>query len=203
MEYVLLYIGTVIMSFGIEIQNEFNQIKDVADAGYKLDFSRLTEIQNQLSSNFSKLKILKMLIPIYNILDVVKSTTIYEKNRPILIEQLKIIDVLQEMSEEEKQMYLKKPTGFNALVITIKSIIKESTKDDLENNIICDENNHFTNNNEDENNKIDFIKDKENIYKYVDQDKIEHENKKTKEDEKHYVDDEQDLLKESSKKLKK
>ena len=61
-----------------------------------------------------------MLIPIFNIIQVFERITKYNNTRPMLLDQLSIIDALEEMSEIEKQEYLKKPTGLNAILVPFK-----------------------------------------------------------------------------------
>ena len=54
----------------------------------------------------------------------------YNNIRPMILDQLNIIDVLEEMSETEKTEYLKNPTGLNAVLILLKSEERLSEKID-------------------------------------------------------------------------
>lgn len=44
MEFLALWLGTCVASFGMEITNELRMFKDAADAGYKIDVKRLSEL---------------------------------------------------------------------------------------------------------------------------------------------------------------
>ncbi len=126
MEFLILWLGTSIASFGMETANELRMLKDVADAGYKVDVKRLSELGKQLNPNATKVTLLSMLIPIFNVIQVFQRTIQYNNVRPMILDQLSIIDALEEMSEIEKTEYKKKPTGLNALVVPLKSEIRLS-----------------------------------------------------------------------------
>ncbi len=49
MEFLVLWLGTSIASFCIEVANELRMLKDVADEGYKVDSNRLSELSNQIN----------------------------------------------------------------------------------------------------------------------------------------------------------
>lgn len=126
MELLALWLGTSITSFCIEMANELRMFKDVADAGYKIDIRRLSDLSKQLNPNASKATLLSMLIPIFNIMQVFQRTVQYNNARPMILDQLNVMDALEEMSEIEKQEYQKKTTGLNALLIPLKAEIRLS-----------------------------------------------------------------------------
>lgn len=143
MEFLILWLGTSITSFCMEIANELKIFKDVADAGYKIDIERISEL-NQLNPNASKNTFLSMLIPIFNVMQVFQRAIQYNNTRYILLDSLNVMDVLEEMSEIEKQEYLRKPTGLNALLIPLKTEIRLAKATSIEIN------------NKNENSKITF-----------------------------------------------
>lgn len=120
MELLVLWLGTIVASFGMEIANELRIFKDVADAGYKVDIYRLSELGNQLNPNAKKITLLSMLIPIFNVMQVFQRIAQYNNNRPMMLDQLGVIGALEEMSEIEKTEYSKNPTGLNAFVVPLK-----------------------------------------------------------------------------------
>lgn len=126
MEFLVLWLGTSVASFGMEIANELRMFKDVADAGYKVDVKRLSELGKQLNPNATKATLLSMLIPIFNVMQVFQRTIQYNNVRPMILDQLSVIDALEEMSEIEKTEYLKNPTGLNALIVPLKTEIRLS-----------------------------------------------------------------------------
>ena len=126
MEFLVLWLGTSLASFGMEIANELRMFKDAADAGYKVDVKKLSELGKQLNPNATKATLLSMLIPIFNVMQVFQRTIQYNNVRPMILDQLSVIDALEEMSEIEKAEYLKKPTGLNALIVPLKTEIRLS-----------------------------------------------------------------------------
>jgi len=126
MELLVLWLGTSITSFFMEMANELRMFKDAADAGYKIDIRRLSDLSKQLNPNASKATLLSILIPIFNIMQVFQRTVQYNNVRPMILDQLNVMDALKEMSEMEKQEYQKKPTGLNALLIQLRAEIRIS-----------------------------------------------------------------------------
>lgn len=131
MKIVVLWISTVAASFCIELTNELRMFKDVADAGYKINIDRLSDLSKKLNPDASKITLLSMLIPIFNIIQVFERITKYNNIRPMLLDQLSIIDALEEMSEIEKQEYLKKPTGLNAILVPFKLEVRIAKSDSV------------------------------------------------------------------------
>lgn len=117
---------TIVASFCLEFSNGLRMFKDVADEGYKIDTKRFSELGRQLNPNGSKITFLSMLIPIFNIMMVFQKAIQYNNIRPMVLDQLRVMDSLEEMSEIEKAEYQKNPTGLNALIVPLKSEIKLS-----------------------------------------------------------------------------
>lgn len=132
MEFLVLWLGTSVVSFGMEIANELRMFKDAADAGYKVDVKRLSELGKQLNPNATKTTLLSMLIPIFNVMQVFQRTIQYNNARPMILDQLSVIDTLEKMSEIEKAEYLKNPTGLNALIVPLKTEIRLSKAASIE-----------------------------------------------------------------------
>lgn len=131
MKILFLWISTVAASFCIELTNELKMFKDVADAGYKINIDRLSDLSKKLNPDASKITLLSMLIPIFNIIQVFERITKYNNIRPMLLDQLSVIDALEEMSEIEKQEYLKKPTGLNAILVPFKLEVRIAKADSV------------------------------------------------------------------------
>ena len=131
MKILFLWISTVAASFCIELTNELRMFKDVADAGYKINIDRLSDLSKKLNPDASKITLLSMLIPIFNIIQVFERITKYNNIRPMLLDQLSIIDALEEMSGIEKQEYLKKPTGLNAILVPFKLEVRIAKADSV------------------------------------------------------------------------
>lgn len=127
MNFLVLWLGTSIAIFIMEIANELRMFKDVADFGYKIDVNRLSELGKQLNPNANKITLLSMLIPVLNVIQVFQRTIQYNNIRTMILDQLRVIDALEEMSEMEKSEYLKNPTRLNAFIVPLKSEIRLAT----------------------------------------------------------------------------
>lgn len=121
MEILVIWLGTVIASFGMEISHELRVFKDIANAGYKYNLKRVNELSEYFNSDTLKKTLISLLVIGYNIFYVFDKTNKYNNARPMLLSQLDVAGVLEEMTDEEKKEYLKEPTGFNAIKIQIKS----------------------------------------------------------------------------------
>lgn len=115
-EFLIFWIASIITSFSMEISNELRMFKDAADAGYKIDIKRLSELGEQLNPNTSKNTLLSMLVPISNIMQIYQRTIQYNNARSMILTQLGVMDVLEEMTEKEKEEYQQKPTDLNAIL---------------------------------------------------------------------------------------
>ena len=124
MEMILLWLSTSITSICMEIANELRMYKDLADAGYKIDIKKLGELREQLNPDAPKIDFLSLLIPILNILLVLKRTEEYNNARSMILNELSTMDLLEEMSEIEKEEYSKNPTGLNAFIVQTKMEIR-------------------------------------------------------------------------------
>lgn len=94
-----------------------NEWTDAADAGYKVDLQRLKDISAQINPDGDKIFTLSLLIPIFNMINVLCRTKKFDEDRGFLLDELRVIDALDEMSKVEQEEYSKKPTLFNALFI--------------------------------------------------------------------------------------
>lgn len=126
MDFLILWLGTTIASFYMEIVNELRMFKDAADEGYKIDTKKLDYIGKQLNPNATKITLFQLLIPIINIMSVFQRAITYNNIRPMVLDQLSAIDVLEKMTDIEKEEYQKKPTGLNALIVPIKADMRLS-----------------------------------------------------------------------------
>ena len=120
---------TIVGSYCMQMANELRIFKDVADAGYKINTKKFFELQKQFSPNAKKNIRLSLLIPGVNVVEVYKRIIQYNNYKFQMLDQLRVLDVLEEMSESEKEKYQKNPTGLNALFLP-------SNEDRLKNAII-------------------------------------------------------------------
>lgn len=124
MKILIMWLGSVVASFFMEIGNELRMYKDAADAGYKVNNSKLLEMLGKGRESKPSLSTLFLLTPVINIMFVMKNTLDYNNRRDDLLTQLHVMGALDEMSDYEKSEYAKRPTGLNALLVPFKTMIK-------------------------------------------------------------------------------
>ena len=113
---IIIYILTIIVSFCFRISIAFDCIKYVADNGYKIDFYNLQKI------NLDNVLSIKVKFSIYlpfflNILYHFKLLFTYTDNKYLILDELRILDALEEMTEEEFEEYKKNPGLLNAIMV--------------------------------------------------------------------------------------
>ena len=131
MKYLVMWLITVMASFGMELSNELRYLKDVADNGYKIDINKLKELKEKM--NIKTPSLARFLIPIYNMMIALQNTMKYSNNREMFLTELSVFDCLEEMSEYEKKEYAKKPTGLNAILVPFKVELKAQKAIRIEN----------------------------------------------------------------------
>lgn len=128
-ELLVLWIGSSIVSLCLKLKNGFRIFKDIADAGYKINLSRASEVIEQFNPDTLLMNRISVLIPIYNILHAFKQISEYDNIRGRAVEQLSVMGLIEEMTEEEKIEYQKKPTGLNAAFLPLKLELNQMTQE--------------------------------------------------------------------------
>ena len=100
--------------------------KDVADAGYKIDTKRISDLNKQLNPDAPKATLLSLLIPIFNIIQVFQRTVQYNNARSMILDQLNAMDALKEMSEIEKLQ--SKLEFYDSILLTFKYSIEDQIR---------------------------------------------------------------------------
>ena len=123
MEYLIIYIISVITSISIELIAELSIIKEIAQKGYKLDILSATD---ELTNYETKNNFLKKLIPIYNIIFSIKQTKKYKNIKEKLLENPSNQKTLVKMNDIEKAIFEEKPKSITALNLAVSQIDEEN-----------------------------------------------------------------------------
>ena len=121
MNIIGIWLATTIISIIYEFKNEFKMFKDFADIGYKLNINKMKNIQADLPIQTNNHIYLSMIVPFYNLYTVLKRIKTYEDNKQLIYETYNKLDVIEEMTDEEKQKYAENPTAWNAILLTAQS----------------------------------------------------------------------------------
>ena len=121
MQLIMIWVASIIASFGMEFVNSIQVFKDVMDAGYKIKMKNLRKFQQEINPDARKISLLSMLIPVYNIYTEMDTTIKYNQIKPYLLDELRILDSIEPLTKEEEEKYLRHPNVLNAVLISAKS----------------------------------------------------------------------------------
>ena len=120
MQILLMWLGTITLSYTFDIIFIVNLMKEIAEAGYYIDESKLARInenfQRILGEKSDTADKLKRFIPFMNIYNSFY-LVIYKEQ---ILSQIDALNIVKEMTEEEKKQYQEKPTFLTLLKITYK-----------------------------------------------------------------------------------
>ena len=128
LQLFIIWISTLVISHGMDLSLFFRIFKDVADCDYKINFRRLSELGDYIQPEQTTNSFIIKLIPILNVLESLKNVVDYGNARSHLLDELSVLDCIDEMTNEEKELYKKRPSGFTAMVISLKSEIESKVE---------------------------------------------------------------------------
>lgn len=137
MNFLILWILTILSSYGVMLYTSFSLIKNVYNNGYKFITKNLKEYGDKAQDlPINKIFKLSMIIPFYNLFTSFKTMFNYSQYPNRILLELKTLGMIEEMTEFEKQEYEKNPslkTGLisqsrleKAMKFTIKEELGES-----------------------------------------------------------------------------
>lgn len=124
-ELLIIWLITIVISYGLKLVNELRLFKNIANFGYKIDMRKLFYLSTKISKE-TIITNLSILMPLYNIVTTLEKTIQYNNFKYKMLEQSRLIDVIHRMTDEEKEKYLEKPTGLNAAHIALEDEMKVS-----------------------------------------------------------------------------
>ena len=119
MQFLIIYLSTILISKFGDFLLTTNFIKDVASAGYLVDYKRLKEFDGV----FPNSKLIKY-IPLINVLSTLEAAVNYNNHKSEILTQMSVMGLLEEMTEEEKKEFNEKPTFMRAMRIDADREIK-------------------------------------------------------------------------------
>ena len=137
MNFLILWILTILSSYGVILYTSLSLIKNIYDNGYKFITTNLKEYGDKNQDlPINKIFKLSMIIPFYNLFTSFKTMFNYSQYPNRILLELKTLGIIEEMTEFEKQEYEKNPslkTGLisqsrleKAMKFTIKEELGES-----------------------------------------------------------------------------
>ena len=126
MHFFVYWLVSIFFSFAVDLSVMFRMYKDAADAGYKVDNDKLSELSKEMDPNESKIGLLILFTPFINVAHSFKGIIDYNESRYFVVDLLRMFGVLERMSNTEIEEYQKKTTGFHAFITPIKCEIMSS-----------------------------------------------------------------------------
>jgi len=128
MNFLIMWLCTIILSLGMTAISSMKLIKDIANLGYKINMKEIDRL-DRINFNSNNNILLSFLIPFYNIMFAMQVTLDYNNDKSTPINALNVIGLLDEMNKEELEEYSKNPTLLNALYV---SVISNKEQDNLD-----------------------------------------------------------------------
>lgn len=133
MNFLMIWSASTIVSVYTVFNQVFKMIKEFADEGYKINTKDVDNINNNMPNevnNASRLSLLSMFIPIYNLFFALNFVKKYENNKDMIFMYLKSLGAIEEMEDFEKTEYQKNPTLMNFIQVSRKyeEYLKKSFK---------------------------------------------------------------------------
>lgn len=102
MELVLIWLGTIVASFGMEVALELKMRKE--NNGLKINIKRITEFSKHVNPNVVKVYLGLFFIPVINIISVMQRIIKYNKTGSKVAHDLIIIGVLKYIGNNKKKL---------------------------------------------------------------------------------------------------
>lgn len=117
----LFCIGTIGVGRTVEVANALRIFKDAADRGYKIKQNTVVKINIDGENEDVQLRKLARWVPMINLLYAYNDIITYNDNMDTIFNALDSMDLIEEMSDLEKEIYNNKPTVLNAILTPIKA----------------------------------------------------------------------------------
>jgi len=121
MGFVVLYLGTVALSYFIVGTTAFQMARDIGNSGGKFNLNKLSDLTSLVNPEQKKLGKIMKFVPFLNILYALKEGMDYIGNKDDVLYQLSTFGAIEEMTDEEKKEFEKHPTALNCFLISAKS----------------------------------------------------------------------------------
>lgn len=117
----LFCIGTIGVGRTVEAANALRIFKDAADRGYKIKQNTVVKINIDGENEDVQLRKLARWVPMVNLLYAYNDIITYNDNMDTIFNALDSMDLIEEMSDLEKEIYNNKPAVLNAILTPIKA----------------------------------------------------------------------------------
>ena len=113
LNFMLVWLASIGISYGININTALKLVKEMADGGYLFDIAKLKEY-NKAKGNSGLISY----IPVLNVLVALFGAAVYYYTPSKIVNELLVY--VDEMTEEERRQYEKDPSLVNAINLTVE-----------------------------------------------------------------------------------
>ena len=132
MSFLVFYVLTVVLSIMMKKGMDFNFLKRVGKLGYKVNLEENANLVNNIKSlvrdikndNNEALDRFILLLPGINMIDCIYEAKIYSDIIEEVINKTKEVNAIVKMNDEEKDIFMQKPTGFTAWLMLNKEYVE-------------------------------------------------------------------------------
>lgn len=125
-----LWLGSAVLTFTMDLIQQGRLYKDACDNGYFILTSKMEEVFGD--KHFFSNTLINYLIPGYNFYYLMNNTMKFNQMREDCARFIINTDYVEEMSNKDKEKYMKKPTIFNAIKMSIMNEVNKQINKELE-----------------------------------------------------------------------
>lgn len=132
MSFLVFHVLTVVLSIMMKKGMDFNFLRRIGNLGYKVNLEENANLVNNIKSlvrdikndNNEALDRFILLLPGINMIDCIYEAKIYSDIIEEVIDKTKEVNAIVKMNDEEKNIFMQKPTGFTAWLMLNKEYVE-------------------------------------------------------------------------------
>ena len=135
MSFLVFHVLTVVLSMMMKKGMDFNFLKRIGKLGYKVNLEEDANlvsdvkhlIRNIKNDNNDAVDRFVLLLPVVNMIDCIYEAKIYSDIIEDVIDKTKEVNAIVKMNDEEKDMFMQRPTGFTAWLMLNKEYVERES----------------------------------------------------------------------------
>lgn len=132
MSFLVFHVLTVVLSIMMKKGMDFNFLRRIGNLGYKVNLEENANLVNNIKSlvrdikndNNEALDRFILLLPGINMIDCIYEAKIYSDIIEEVIDKTKEVNAIVKMNDEEKDIFMQRPTGFTAWAMLTKEYVE-------------------------------------------------------------------------------
>ena len=121
MGFIVLYLGSIALSYFITGSTAFQMARDIGNSGGKFNLDKLSSLSSLVNPEQKQLARIMRFVPFLNVLYAMKEGIEYVGHKDDILYQLSTFGAVEEMTDEEKKDFEKHPSALNCFLISAKA----------------------------------------------------------------------------------